>query len=66
VNADPGWRAHGATIDRDALGFLLLRAAGPGPIELRYRGTTEQRVFAALSALAWVGGLLLLLKMRRP
>lgn len=56
VNQDSGWRAQGATLDRDALGFIVLRAGG-GPIELRYRGTAEQRVMAALCALAWLGSL---------
>jgi hypothetical protein len=52
VNADPGW----GPVERDALGFIVLRAGG-GPIELRYRGTVEQRAMAALCALAWVGAL---------
>jgi hypothetical protein len=64
VNADPGWRAQGASIDRDALGFIVLRAAG-GPIELRYRGTAEQRIFAAVSAFAWLGAAVMVWRDRR-
>jgi hypothetical protein len=61
VNADPGWQAQGATIEPDALGFMVLRAGG-GPIELRYRGTGEQRVMAALCALAWLGAIMAVLR----
>ncbi len=57
INADPGWTARGASLERDGLGFMMLRASG-GPVELRYQGTTEQRVFAAISALAWIASAL--------
>jgi hypothetical protein len=57
VNADPGW----GPVERDALGFIVLRAGG-GPIELRYRGTLEQRVMAALCALAWVAALVVAIR----
>ena len=66
VNADPGWRAtqdgHPIPLSQDSLGFLALH---PSPavqtqIELRYRGTSEQRVMAGVSALTWLGCLLAL------
>jgi hypothetical protein len=59
VNADPGWSATGAGIERDALGFMVLRTTGSGPIQLQYRGTAEQRMFAALSVLAWLASIAL-------
>jgi hypothetical protein len=65
VNADPGWSADGAAIEKDALGFMVLRTAGAGPIRLQYRGTAEQRIFAAVSALAWAGALALWWRERR-
>ena len=60
VNADPGWRtASDIQIETDAVGYIVLRAnaAGPVHIELRYQGTTEQRIMAAVSAAAWIGAL---------
>ena len=60
VNADPGWRAtqdgREIAMTRDALGFVVLhpRPAASARVELRYHGTGEQRMMAALSALAWV------------
>lgn len=68
VNADPGWRAtqdgQAIPITQDRLGFLTLH---PSPsadtwIELRYRGTLEQRIMAGVSALAWAGALFALWK----
>jgi hypothetical protein len=61
VNADPGWRAfqdgHPIPITQDGIGFLVLHpsAAPATQMELHYRGTTEQRVMAAISLLAWCG-----------
>ena len=63
VNADPGWRADGASIERDGLGFVVLRAAG-GPIRMRYEGTAEQRIFAVVCGLAWIGAVALALRQR--
>jgi len=63
VNADAGWHAFGASIERDALGFIVLRAGG-GPIELRYQGTAEQRVFAVVSAMGWLGAAALTFRRR--
>jgi hypothetical protein len=63
VNYDPGWRAEQdgrqIAIERDGLGFMLLRAnASPmARIHLRYRGTLEQYSMGALSAIAWIVGL---------
>jgi hypothetical protein len=60
VNHDPGWRAEQdgqpIPIDRDLLGYLVLRAnASPmAHIHLRYRGRTEQYIMAALSAIVWI------------
>jgi hypothetical protein len=63
VNADPGWRAtqdgHDIAITQDQLGFVVLHPspAAATRIELRYRGTTEQRIMAAVSAIAWLASL---------
>ena len=63
VNYHPGWRAiqngEEIPVEKDAVNYIVLR---PYPserahIELRFRGTAEQRVFAAVSALAWLGSL---------
>ena len=63
VNADPGWHAlqdgREIVIDRDRLGFMTLRAApaAEAHIELSYRGTDEQKMMAAVSAVAWLSAL---------
>ena len=60
VNADPGWRAtqdgHEISITADQLGFVVLHPtpAAATRIELRFRGTIEQRIMAVVSALAWL------------
>jgi uncharacterized membrane protein YfhO len=60
VNADPGWRAtqdgHGIPITQDKLGFVVLHPtpAATTRIELRFQGTLEQRIMAALCGLAWI------------
>jgi len=60
VNADPGWRAtqdgREIAIAEDRLGFMVLDPAPAAAthIELRYRGTAEQRIMAAVSGAAWV------------
>ncbi len=70
VNADPGWRAmqdgRELAMTQDNLGFILLTPspAAATHIELRYRGTLEQRLMAGLSALAWVVALVALFKKR--
>ena len=62
VTYDAGWRAtqggRELEIVQDNLGFMLLRA-GPGnaPIDLIYRGTAEQYLMVAISALVWLGAL---------
>jgi len=64
VNCDPGWRAaqdgREIAIEPDKLGFMVLRAApaAAAHIELRYRGTAEQRLMAGVSALAAAAALL--------
>jgi hypothetical protein len=72
VNADPGWRAtqDGKAIEmsQDRLGFIVLH---PSPaaetlIELRYRGTAEQRIMAAVSVAAWIAALAGLLVSASP
>lgn len=61
VNENGGWKAmqdgREILIDKDKLGFMILYAhpAQFTHIELTYRGTNEQRVMAAFSALAWAG-----------
>jgi hypothetical protein len=56
VSNDAGWQARqngqALEITKDHLAH----------IELRYRGTIEQKVMAAWSALAWVGAILALFK----
>ena len=70
VNYDAGWRAtqNGQEIQtaEDRLGYLVLHAAASpaAHIELRYRGTREQRVMAALSATAWIAALVALWRRR--
>lgn len=70
VNADPGWQAsqdgRPIAISQDGLGFLVLHPspAAQSNIELRYRGTAEQRVMATFSALVWIAALLLAAKRR--
>src|ERR1019366_7705351 len=64
VNADPGWRAtqdgHDIAITQDKLGFVVLHPspAAATRMELIYRGTIEQRIMAAVSALTWLACLL--------
>ena len=64
VNYDPGWVAtengREIPVERDKLGFV---AVPPGT-QLRYRGTIEQRVMAAISALVWILALAALVKHR--
>jgi hypothetical protein len=68
VNADPGWRATQdggeVPISEDGLGFVVLhpRAATATHMELRFGGTTEQRVMAALCAVTWMACLAALLR----
>jgi len=64
VNYDPNWIAlqngQRIVVEKDQLGFMLLHpmAAPAAHIELAYRGSWEQRIMAALSALAWIGSIL--------
>jgi hypothetical protein len=63
VSYHPGWRAiqdgRPVAIQRDPLGFMVVKtgAATRSNIELHFGGTAEQRVMAAISALAWIGAL---------
>jgi hypothetical protein len=65
---DPGWEAQqdgrAIHIDPDQLGFMVLKTtpAAHAKVELRYRGTGEQRVMAGISILAWLGMLGLLIR----
>ena len=60
VTDDSGWTAmqDGREIPRrtDMLGYIVLEAAPAAAttIRLHYRGTTEQRVMAGISAAAWI------------
>lgn len=64
VNADPGWRARqdgrDIPVSTDRLGFIVVapQPSATAHVELRYTGTIEQRLMAALSALAWCAVLL--------
>ena len=66
VNAAPGWRAtqdgHEIPITEDRLGLVVLHPtpAAATRIDLRFRGTSEQRLMAALCILAWLVSLLAL------
>ncbi len=55
VNADPGWRAYSdgrdTPITTDSLGFITVQPAAH--IQLRYRGTLEQRIMAIICLLVW-------------
>lgn len=70
VNADAGWHAtqdgHEISIAQDRLGFMVLHPtpAAQTHIELRYRGTAEQRIMAGVSAIAWIAALLALASVR--
>ncbi len=70
MNFDPGWNAtqdgEFIPIHRNNLGMLQLHPE-PKPksiITLKYTGTAQQKLFAALSALAWLGCLLSLRRHR--
>ncbi len=63
VTHDPGWTATQAgrpiRIEKDYIGFMILypEPASSARIEMRRGGTAEQRVMAAVSALAWTGSI---------
>ncbi len=63
VSHDPGWTASqdgvAAAVERDITGFLLIRArpAEQTRIVLRFRATAETRWFGLLSALSWIGAI---------
>jgi len=53
INHHPGWTASGARVDRDPLGFLLLRpVAGAGPISIGFRPAVEVLSSSALALCA--------------
>lgn len=66
LSYDPGWQASSngrdVTVEKDRLGFIRIRSAGP--IDLEYVGTLEQKVFGFLSAAVWIGAVGLLCKNR--
>jgi len=70
VNADPGWRAtqdgREIPMTEDSLGFVVLHPspAAATRILLQYRGTAEQRILGAVSALAWLGCLFACIRRR--
>ena len=60
VSNDEGWQAtqdgREIEIGEDRLGFMVLHpsTAAATHIELRYRGTIEQKIMAVVSVMAWV------------
>lgn len=70
MNWDPGWKAtqDAAPIElkRNELGLmqLLPRPAIASVIEVRYEGTTQQKVFGLISLLAWIGSITLCIRSR--
>lgn len=54
VNAHPGWQTTGAPIQPNALGWITLT----GDTTLDFRASAEQKLFAALSVVAWALALL--------
>jgi hypothetical protein len=71
VNHDPGWRAEQdgrpVSIEATKLGVILVRArsSAQSRITLRYEGTLEPRMMAAVSGLAWVLAIGALFRRRR-
>ena len=67
VTHDEGWTATtgGRTVpvEKDELGFIKLRNVD-GQVDLVYSGSTEQKLFALISAATWIGALALLWKNR--
>jgi hypothetical protein len=63
VTHHQGWHAtqdgRPIALEKDVLGFIVAKAApaAQSSIELQFRGTTEQRVMAAISAAAWITAL---------
>jgi hypothetical protein len=63
VSYDDGWEAfqdwRAIPVVRDGSGYIVLRTApsAASRIELHYRGSTEQKVFTAVSAVAWITAL---------
>lgn len=63
VRAEEGWTAFQDTrplrVDMDAIGWILLRPfpSNQARIVLEYRGTAEQRIMGAISALTWIAAL---------
>ncbi len=66
VSNDAGWQAkqdgRHLNLSQDRLGFIVLHPAPAAAthIELHYRGTIEQKLMAALSALSWIAAVLCL------
>jgi hypothetical protein len=71
VNHDPGWEARQdgtpIVVEPSPTGLIVLKArpSTHSRIVLRYRGTKEQKAMAAVSAAAWLGCALMLLRRRR-
>lgn len=67
VSYDPGWKASNSgapvAVEKDSLGFIKLRT--PGPVDLHYGGTVEQKLFATFSAITWMAALALLWRNKR-
>jgi hypothetical protein len=71
-NAAPGWSAKENNlpipITPDKLGYMVLHPVGGdlSHIELRYNGTAEQRIMAAVCALAWIAAIAALFRKGLP
>jgi len=71
VNAADGWKAtqdgREVPLTADRLGFLVVHPS-PAPqtmIDLTFYGTTEQRVMAGVSAIAWIAAIAGRIRVRR-
>jgi hypothetical protein len=70
MNWDPGWRAQQGgrevAVEKSELGLVRVRplAGARDPLVLRYEGTAQQKGFAALSALVWIGSIALCVRPR--
>jgi uncharacterized membrane protein YfhO len=65
MNFDPGWSAtqDGAAIGtkRNLMGMLQVepKPKAASVVVLEYRGTNQQKIFAGLSVLVWIGSITL-------
>lgn len=59
VNWHEGWRAltPGVQIEPTHLGSMFIHASAHSTVRLSFTGTTEQKLFGALSAVTWLGAM---------